>query len=223
MTLAPIRVVVVDDQPVFAEALGARLRTEPDLEVLAEVYTVRDALATVTRLSPDVVILDIVLGDDDGVELEARLLEICPDLKVVLLTGLDDPTRVVEAVHLGAHAWVSKSVPSEELVRVIRGVQAGEVHIPPMLLASVLGPLRSDGNAAGPVAGPLDALTLREREVLQCFVEGLNRAQIAQRLFVSPNTVRTHTQNLLAKLHVHSSLEAVAVARAAARSPGPRR
>lgn len=214
-----IRVLVVDDQPVFASALAVRLGVEPDLEVIAAVQTAEAAELSVLRQPPDVAIVDVVLGTSDGIALVARLLQLCPDLKIIVLTGEDSIDRVAEAVLGGARAWVPKTVPSGELVAIVRGVAEGEVHIAPQLLAAVLSALLDRGAGRAAAARPIDTLSARERQVLQGFVDGKTRADIASMLHVSPNTVRSHTQNLMSKLGAHSALEAVAVALASGVRP----
>ncbi|WP_412544442.1 response regulator transcription factor [Longispora sp. K20-0274] len=203
-------VLLVDDHPVFAEALGARLATEPDIEVLPVVSDGDGALGAIGRARPDVVLLDLVLGAASGLTVLDEIRARYPDTKVIMLTAVEDPDQTVAAVRRGAAAWLPKSVHADDLVRVLRGVVRGEAWMPPKLLAEVLQRLTQP---ADPERDPLSVLTDREREVLQCMVDGLSRAEIAARLYVSMNTARTHTQNILVKLHCHSVLEAVSLAR----------
>jgi DNA-binding NarL/FixJ family response regulator len=127
-----------------------------------------------------------------------------------VLTGVTALDQVVAVVRNGARAWLPKTVDIHHLVEVIRGVHRGHGWIPPELLGHVLRELTSAQPPAGMDA--LSGLTVRERDVLQCAVDGLTRAQAARRLCLSPNTVRTHTQNMLSKLGMHSTLEAVSLA-----------
>jgi len=126
-----------------------------------------------------------------------------------MLTAVEATEDVVTALTRGARAWLPKTIDSDRLVRVVRGVHRGEAWLAPDLLGRVLTDLTS--RASGQ-PNPLTALTARESEVLQCMVDGLSRPEIAIRLGLSSNTVRTHTQNLIAKLGVHSTLESVALA-----------
>ncbi|GIG61524.1 hypothetical protein Lfu02_58960 [Longispora fulva] len=203
-------VLLVDDHPVFAEALATRLAAEPDIEVLPVVSDSAGALAAIAREQPDVVLLDLVLGEDSGLTVLERIRARYPAIKVVMVTAVEDPDQTVAAVRGGAAAWLPKSVGAEELVRVLRGVVRGEAWMPPRLLALVLDRLTRPPDFD---RDPLAVLTDREREVLRCMVDGLSRAEIAAKLYVSTNTARTHTQNILTKLHCHSVLEAVSLAR----------
>jgi DNA-binding NarL/FixJ family response regulator len=205
----PIRVLVVDDHQLFAEALAARLAAEPDLALLPVAGNGGECLAVAAGGRPDVVVLDLMLADESGLDVLDRLRAADPAVKVIILTAVHDVDAVVEAVRRSADAWLPKTAGVDELARVVRGVVRGEAWIPPDLLRDVLrrlaAPERSEPDA---FAG----LTDREREVLQCLVDGLSRAQIAHRLYVSANTVRTHTQNVLSKTGRHSVLEAVSFA-----------
>ncbi|MGH2687232.1 MAG: response regulator [Actinomycetota bacterium] len=207
-----VRVLVVDDHQVFAEALSALLNAEPDFEVVGTASTTGAATAAAASHVPDIAVVDVELGGADGVELAGRLREDHPGLKVVCVTCLEDASRVVDAVRAGASAWVIKDASFEELAGAIRGAMRGESWIPPKLLTGVLSQMQGNQKEADEFEKRLSRLTDREHEVLRCMVAGLDRASIARQLFLSKNTIRTHTQNILAKLEVHSSLEAVALA-----------
>lgn len=203
--MGPLSILVVDDHKLFAEALQARLSREPDMSPVRLATSAAEALALAGASVPDVAVLDVVLASDDGVALAQRLVETYDRCRVVMMTEVNSPETAAQALRSGARAWLSKTVAIEELLRVIRGVTRDEVWIAPRLLGEVLPRLL--GNDRPSV---LDTLTVREREILQCAVDGLTRTAAAERLGVSANTVRTHTQNLFAKLGVHSTLEAVA-------------
>jgi DNA-binding NarL/FixJ family response regulator len=207
-----VRVLVVDDHQVFAEALSALLNAEPDFEVVGTASTTGAATAAAASHVPDIAVVDVELGGADGVELAGRLRGDHPGLKVVCVTCLEDASRVVDAVRAGASAWVIKDASFDELAGAIRGAMRGESWIPPKLLTGVLSQMQGNQKEADEFEKRLSRLTDREHEVLRCMVAGLDRASIARQLFLSKNTIRTHTQNILAKLEVHSSLEAVALA-----------
>ncbi len=210
-----LRIAIVDDHRVFSDALSLRLSDEPDLEVVGTASSRDAALELLAREEPDVVTLDLALGDDDGLALAHDVTERWSDMAMVVVTGLDGDEEVVEAVRLGIRGWVQKTDSTEELARVIRGAVRGETHIPAPLLTSVLRGLATRGRTSRHEADGMRRLSQRERDVLGCLVEGLTRAQIADLLDVSPNTVRTHVQSILHKLDVHSALTAVAIARRA--------
>lgn len=207
-----VSVLVIDDHALFADAVQARLSREPDLGPVHVAYGPEQARAALAAAPapPAVAVLDVALGDASGLDLLEEIRRLSPDTRVVMLTAVDSVDAVVTALRRGARAWLPKTVDADHLVRVIRGVSRGEAWFEPALLGRVLSALVAE--PAPPAADPLDVLTGREREVLQCMVDGLSRAEIALRLRVSANTVRTHTQNLLSKLGAHSTLESVALA-----------
>lgn len=207
--MAGITVLVVDDHALFADALQARLQREPDLGPVTAAYNGRDALEQAAANRPAVVILDVMLGDRSGLDLVGDFQRVSPESKIVVLTATDATDDVATAVSHGVRAWLTKTVDTDYLIRVVRGVSRGEAWLTPDLLGRVLTNL-TKGAAGAP--NPLAMLTGREHDVLQCLVDGVSRGEIAARLGVSENTVRTHTQNLMAKLGVHSTLEAVALA-----------
>jgi DNA-binding NarL/FixJ family response regulator len=207
--MTSISVLVGDDHAVFADAVQARLAGECDLGPVTVAYTARDVVDKSAAGQPAVVILDVVLADGNGLDLIEEIHQVSPDSKVMMLTAGAAVEDVVTALTRGARAWLPKTIDSDRLVQVVRGVYRGEAWVAPALLGRVLTDLTARGTGQH---NPLDALTVRERQVLQCMVDGLSRPEIAIRLGLSSNTVRTHTQNLIAKLGVHSTLESVALA-----------
>jgi DNA-binding NarL/FixJ family response regulator len=212
--MEPIRVLIVDDHALFAEALAARLGREPDLVILPIAADARRALALTAAERPRVIVLDMTLDTESGLDVLDRVRKRYPDVRVVMLTAMSDVDAMVRAVRTGAVAWVEKTESADLVARVIRSAARQGGWIPPDVLGEVLRRLRED-DAGGVIA----ELTPREREVLQCMVDGLGRAEIAERLCLSANTVRTHTQNLLAKLDMHSALEAITLAMRAGMRP----
>jgi DNA-binding NarL/FixJ family response regulator len=213
---ATVRVLIVDDHEVFADALSVCLGDYPDLEVVGVATTAARGLALVSTVGYDVMVLDLALAGDDGLSLARDALQLDPTTGVVVATGMDADHRVVEAVQLGVRGWVPKTVTAETLVDAIRGVGRGETRIPAQLLASALMSYTRGTSQSPSEASPgLADLTGRELEVLSCLVEGMSRTEIGDMLHVSPNTVRTHVQSILHKLKVHSALAAVAIARGA--------
>ncbi|WP_168221247.1 response regulator transcription factor [Actinomadura sp. WMMA1423] len=212
--MEPIRVLIVDDHALFAEALAARLGCEPDLVILPIAADVRRALALTAAERPRVIVLDMTLDTESGLDVLDRVRKRYPDVRVVMLTAMSDVDAMVRAIRTGAVAWVEKTESADLVARVIRSAARQGGWIPPDVLGEVLRRLREDDGG-----GVIAELTPREREVLQCMVDGLGRAEIAERLCLSANTVRTHTQNLLAKLDMHSALEAITLAMRAGMRP----
>ncbi|GAA2825897.1 response regulator transcription factor [Kitasatospora paracochleata] len=155
----------------------------------------------------------------DGIALLARVCRTHPRLHAVVLAAVDDPQRAVRALQAGASGWVAKESSLAALMTVIRGVLRDETHLPPALLTGVVRELTSARRDRSESERLVAALTPREEEVLRCMVAGLGRQAVAERLYLSPHTVRTHMQNVLGKLGVHSTLAAVAVARRAGITP----
>nr|WP_235215685.1 response regulator transcription factor [Phaeacidiphilus oryzae] len=158
-------------------------------------------------------------GSADGIALVARARAAHPGLRVVVLAGDDDPRRAVRALQAGAGGWVAKESSLGRLMAVVRGVLRDETHIPPALLTGVVRELTAARRDRTESERLVETLTPREKQVLRCMVAGLGRQAVADRLFLSPHTVRTHMQNVLGKLGVHSTLAAVALARRAGVGP----
>ncbi|MEV8405994.1 response regulator transcription factor [Streptomyces niveus] len=241
-----IRVLVVDDHRIFAESLAAALAAEPDVEVAAA-GSGPAALRCLERAASegrkyDVLLVDADLGivagpgsgpvpravpDSgdggfglvDGISLVAGVRSGQPSVRCVVLAEKDDPGRAALALQAGASGWVAKDCSLQRLLAVIRGVLRDETHLPPALLTAVLRELTAARKHRTDSERLVDSLTPRELEVLRCMVAGLGRKAVAERLFLSPHTVRTHMQNVLGKLGVHSTLAAVALARRAGVGP----
>ncbi|MFJ8971542.1 response regulator transcription factor [Streptomyces sp. b84] len=242
--MARIRVLVVDDHRIFAESLAAALAAEPDVDVSAA-GSGPAALRALERAAAegrgyDVLLVDAELGIltaggahtvpgpgpgpegtgvVDGISLVAGVSSGRPAVRSVVLAEKDDPRTAARALQAGASGWVAKDCSLQRLLAVIRGVLRDETHLPPALLTGVLRELTAARKHRTESERLVESLTPREREVLRCMVAGLGRKAVAERLFLSPHTVRTHMQNVLGKLGVHSTLAAVALARRAGVGP----
>ncbi len=244
VSVARIRVLVVDDHRIFAESLAAALAAEPDVDVSAagsgpaalrclerataegrryDVMLVDAELGTLatggTRTVPAPRAPDGGSGPVDGISLVAGVRSGQPHIRTVVLAEKDDPFRAATALQAGASGWVAKDCSLQRLLTVIRGVLRDETHLPAALLTGVLRELTAARKHRTESEQLVESLTPREREVLRCMVAGLGRKAVAERLFLSPHTVRTHMQNVLGKLGVHSTLAAVALARRAGVGP----
>ncbi|MDG4531280.1 response regulator transcription factor [Streptomyces sp. AV19] len=158
-------------------------------------------------------------GAVDGISLVSGVRSGHPGVRTVVLAERDDPRRAAAALQAGAGGWVAKDCSLSRLLAVIRGVLRDETHLPPALLTGVLRELTAARKHRTESERLVESLTPREREVLRCMVAGLGRKAVAERLYLSPHTVRTHMQNVLGKLGVHSTLAAVALARRAGVGP----
>ncbi|MDQ1484443.1 MAG: hypothetical protein QOJ62_136 [Actinomycetota bacterium] len=203
----------------FAEALAARLSTIDDMTVVGTATDASRAIGMARSLRPDVITLDANLGDEDGVDVARELCETPTPPRIVMVTCVDDVDRILQAIWAGAVAWVPKETGSAILAEVIRAAVHGHAWLPPALLGAVLQTIVTASAGQPPDGSRLGALTPRERQVLRCMLAGLDRSATAEFLGLSLNTVRTHAQSILTKLHVHSALEAVSVALGAGMRP----
>ena len=179
------------------------------MEVVGVASTARDAVEMTSRLTPDVILLDIGLPDDDGVNLGKKLLQIRPAAKILALTALVDARAVGEALRAGFSGYITKETALAQFVGLVQSAVDGQVVIPQKLAAAAAGVRTQDERHALLLA---EQLSPREREVLTLLVEGCSSGDMAKRLRVSPNTVRTHVQSILTKLQVHSRLQAATFA-----------
>lgn len=203
-----LRILIVEDHKLFAEAILANLQKE-GAEVLGIAGTGKDALEQVRSSNPDLCLVDVGLPDRDGIELAEDIREACPDTKIVMLTGLRDPAAVERALRAGFHGYITKDMPLHRFLPALSAAMDGQVVIPHASTA----PREFASNAEQREAWfRAKHLTSREWDVLALLVEGADSATISKSLAVSPNTVRTHVQNILMKLQAHSRLEAATFA-----------
>jgi DNA-binding NarL/FixJ family response regulator len=208
-----ISVFVVDSERTFADALAARLEAEADVEVVAAVHARTPAQVLIVGRHADVMLLDGDLPERAAMRLCEELRGRGESPRVIVLSRSAEPERITDAVRAGAAAWVRKDESLAHLLQVLRRVARGETWLPPAQAGEVLRLLMKGQELKAGSDRVLAALTPREREVLTCLAEGAGRREVAEQLHLSANTVRTHLQNLMAKLGVHSTLEAVAMSR----------
>jgi DNA-binding NarL/FixJ family response regulator len=204
-------ILVVDDHVALGQALVARLGAEPDVDRARAAATARDALAAVRSDRFDIALVDVNLGADDGLALCAQLRHQDPDLRVLMLSCATETETVVGALRAGAVGWVPKDMPIDQLLDALRQVRAGAAWLPGLMLRGVLDEFLQDRSEQDRELELLDRLSGRERQVLRELAAGHDVPLIAGRLFLSQNTVRTHIQNILGKLEVHSRVAAVAL------------
>lgn len=208
-----IRVVLVDDQALLRAGFRALLDAEDDIEVVAEASDGREALEVVTLHQPDVVLMDIRMPGVDGLEATRRITADpkLPDVHVVILTTFDLDEYVFEAIRIGASGFLVKDTEPAELLAGIRAVAAGDALLSPGVTRRLIAEFadRSRGTAD---PQSLDPLTEREREVVALVGEGLNNAEIGERLFMSPATAKTHVSRAMIKLHARDRAQLVVIA-----------
>jgi DNA-binding NarL/FixJ family response regulator len=205
-------VVVADDERIFAEALTCLLDADERLHVLSAVSTVDELDDVVREAVPDVAIVGSALATGGGSVMAPPWADDEGRTRVLVVAAETRIEEVTAALQTGISGWVAKNATADELREAVLAVAAGDIHLPVTLRSGVLRLLAGRDKRRGH-RDALATLTSRERDVLGCMVIGLNRAEMSRRLFLSPNTVRTHMQNVLRKLEVHSSLAAAAYAR----------
>jgi DNA-binding NarL/FixJ family response regulator len=228
VTVAPIRLLVVDDHPVVRQGLRTFLETRPDFEVVGEAGDGEAAIAEAARLRPDVILMDVVMPGVDGLEAIARIRAAEPSARILVLTSFASADQVLPALRAGAAGYLLKDAAPAEVEAAIRAVHRGEGLLDPAVTATVLaefaqsqagGNRGNDSATAGPAptgssgaAASTDpgyaSLTPREREVLGLLGRGLTNAAIARELFVAEKTVKTHVSSILAKLRLADRTQA---------------
>jgi DNA-binding NarL/FixJ family response regulator len=200
-----VRVLLVDDHEVVRRGLRDLLDDERDIDVVAEAGTAAEALTRSNATKPDVAVVDMRLPDGDGVELCKRLRAVADGPRCLVLTAFDDEPALVAAIEAGVSGYLLKQVRGQDLVTAVREVAAGHSLLDPVTTARVLDRMRRG------TADPLDALTERERHVLELIGEGLSNREIAQRLFLAEKTVKNYVTAVLAKLGMQRRAQAIAL------------
>jgi DNA-binding NarL/FixJ family response regulator len=210
--MTPVRVVLADDQEMVRAGLRMLVDFQPDLEVVGEAADGLEAVEVVTRLRPDVVLMDVRMPRCDGIEAARRLLATVPDTKVVVLTTFDEDSSLAEALRIGVSGFLLKTAPPEQLLLAIRTVAAGNGLLDPAVTLRVIA-----ASAKSPAPDPaatarLASLTARETDVLRLVAGGLTNAEIAAALFLGEATVKTYLSRMLMKLELRDRVQAVAFA-----------
>jgi DNA-binding NarL/FixJ family response regulator len=214
-----LTLVLADDHRIVRQGLRALLATEPEFGLVGEAADGLEAVRLVERLRPDVLVLDLMMPGLDGLEVARRVARQSPRTRTVILSMYANEAYVVEALRAGAVAYVLKESGAEELMQAVRAAAAGGRFLSPTISEHALRAYAQE--AGGGPADPYDALTAREREVLQLTAEGHSGGAIAGRLFISPRTVESHRSNLMRKLGVRNQKELVRYAVLRGLLPGP--
>jgi two-component system, NarL family, nitrate/nitrite response regulator NarL len=207
---APIRILLADPHSLFREALRAGLESEQDLQVVGEARSGPEAVAEVERSVPDVAIVEMDLPITDAAKTTALIKDRVPSCRVLVMGATEDCWRLTEVLDAGATGYVTKESPLADLINATRAVHRGDTLVPPRMLGPLLETLLRRKRELTGAHARIARLTRREREVLALIADGADNDYIARVLVISPQTARTHIQNILAKLSVHSRLEAAA-------------
>jgi DNA-binding NarL/FixJ family response regulator len=209
---SPIKVLIVDDERTFAEALELALAHEKDLRVVDVTTSGPEAVASAAEHRPDVVIMDVTMPGMSGIEATRRIREVEPDAHILVLSGHDDEHLLARAMQAGASGLLRKTEAVVNLARSVRMAHRGEAINEPEEVERALRRLRHRRGQDAGSAERLARLTPRERQILQLMAEGRSPEAISTELGVTPATLRTHTQNLITRLGVHSKMEALVLA-----------
>jgi DNA-binding NarL/FixJ family response regulator len=194
-----IRVFSVDDHPLLREGIAAIINNQPDMQVIGQAANGKDAIQEFKKHQPDVTLMDLRLPDMSGIDAMIAIRAEFPEARIILLTTFEGDVEIKRALEAGARGYLLKSMPPKELVEVIRQVHAGKKRIPPQLAAQ-LAEHMSD-----------EALTTREIEVLRQIAGGNRNRDIAERLFISEETVKVHIKHIMEKLGASDRTQAVAI------------
>lgn len=216
----PIRILLVDDQPLFRKAIATLIDDQPDFSVIGEAENGLDGVEQARALQPDLVVMDVDMPVMNGVEAVKLIREQVPATKVVMLTVSEDEDDLFDAIRYGAHGYLLKDLRPEQLYDMLRSVMRNETPLSPAIAGRVLTALRGWGTSGGASAGPIrsagsatpegPALTRREIEILQLVSEGLSNKEIGVRLSITEGTVKNHVHNALEKLHLENRIQAAA-------------
>lgn len=204
-----IDILIVDDHAVVRQGLSAFFDTQPDLHVIAEAETGEEAVRLASEHIPDVILMDLVMPDMDGVESTRRIKRLTPKTEIIILTSYHEDEHIFPALRAGALSYLLKDVEMDELADAIRRAVAGEAILHPRIAARVIKDLQGIREQEPNV---FLELTDRELEVLQLIAEGLSNPEIQERLVISENTVKGHVRNILSKLHLADRTKAAVLA-----------
>jgi len=203
-----IRVLVADDHSVVRQGLRMFLLVQPDMEMVGEAQNGREAVAFATTLAPDVVLMDLLMPEMDGIAATAAIKAARPETQILVLTTFLDDRRVAEAIQAGAVGFLLKEVEADDLIKAVRGAARGEPQLHPDAARMLM------GLATRPKPAPDHATTLtdRERDVIALLAEGQSNKQIARELSISETTVKGHVANILGKLELADRTQAAVYA-----------
>ena len=209
----PLRILIADDHPLFRAGLRAMLTSAADMALVGEATTGEEAVSLAAELQPDLVVMDVQMPETDGIEATRRITRDSPHIQILVVTMFEDDGTVFQAMRAGARGYVLKGANYAEMLRAIRAVGNGEAIFSPQVAVRLVNFFTDIRPAALPQAFP--ELSGREREILDLIAQGYKNPEIAERLYLSPKTVRNHVSTILHKLQVADRTQAILRAREA--------
>ncbi|WP_246939213.1 response regulator transcription factor [Bacillus pinisoli] len=199
-----IKVLFVDDHEMVRIGVSAYLSAQPDIEVIAEADDGTKAVELALKDKPDIILMDLVMKEMDGIEATKRIIESWPEAKIIIVTSFLDDEKVYPALEAGAASYMLKTSKANEIADAIRATFAGQTILEPEVAGKIMNKMRQKH-----ITQPHDELTEREREILLLMTDGKTNQEIANELFIAVKTVKVHVSNILAKLHVQDRTQAV--------------
>lgn len=200
-----IRILIVDDHEVVRLGLAYLLSQYPQFQVVGEAATAAEAMTMLARVRPDVVIMDVRLPGEDGIEACRRIVEEHPEVKVLMLTSYSDEDLVIQAIMAGAKGYILKEVGNDELIRALEVVAKGQSVLDPVITKDLLERMRHRSQG---LLDELESLTKQEKRILALIAEGKTNREIAKAVYLSEKTVRNYVSNILSKLNLNNRAEA---------------
>lgn len=206
----PIRLLLIDDHAIIRQGIKALLRSRPQLQVVAEAGSGEEGIALCELHAPDVVLLDLVMPGMGGVEAARQIKRVSPRTQIIVLTSYHEDEHILPAIRAGALSYLLKDIPPDELVEAVCKAARGEATLSSPVATLLMQALQ--GGAAASALPEVSPLSTRELDVLRLIAEGISNAQIAEKLFVSEMTVKSHVSNILSKLHLADRTQAAVYA-----------
>ncbi|RDW19903.1 response regulator [Oceanobacillus chungangensis] len=197
-----IRVIVVDDHEIVRKGIIAYLQTEDEFDIVGEASSGNEGAELILELKPDVVLMDLMMENGNGIEATKHVMEQLPSCKIIILTSYYDDEQVFPAIQAGAFSYLLKTSSATEIATAIKKAASGQNVIEPKVAGKMMNSFRSENKKAH------DTLTERELEVLLCIGNGMTNQEISEKLYIGIKTVKTHVSNILSKLEVHDRTQA---------------
>lgn len=206
-----IRVLIVDDDPLVRSALSHFVSRDPEITVIGQAEDGREAIETVERELPDIVMMDVQMPEMNGIEATAIIAERWPEVRILAVTTLDGRDTVLPMLSAGASGYLLKDSSADEILTGVREVHSGASSLSPRIASLLIRHVR-DSEPPATDAADLEALTEREAEVLQCLAQGMSNAEIAKALIVSEGTVKAHLGRIMSKWHLRDRVQILVTA-----------